>query len=184
METNEIPKTVPLSSDNNVATFYMAPTFREFEAYEVKAGFKDSKQLIVTEPVNIIEDDEGNVPFILHPNPWKEGDITKLEGGNNKVEGDNMSKPCHTCMIVPETKPLGYNIPIVEADTDEKSGSDEELLMQYHHAFGHISFQRLRDMARVGIIPKRLYNCRIPMCSACMYAKATRTPWRNKPRKD
>ena len=60
-------KTVPLSSTNNVATFYMAPRFREFEAYKVKAGFKDDNKLILTEPVNIIEDDEGNVPFILHP---------------------------------------------------------------------------------------------------------------------
>ena len=58
--------------------------------------------------------------------------------------------------------------------------SDEALLLRYHRQFGHISFSRLQDMASVGVIPKRLRKCRIPMCSACLYTKATKKPWRGK----
>jgi len=52
--------------------------------------------------------------------------------------------------------------------------------MKHHVQFGHVSFQRLRLMAKAGIIPKRLANCPIPVCSACCYAKAIRRQWRSK----
>jgi hypothetical protein len=35
-------------------------------------------------------------------------------------------------------------------------------------------------MARIGIIPKGLAKCAAPACSACLYAKATKRPWRTK----
>jgi hypothetical protein len=53
-------------------------------------------------------------------------------------------------------------------------------MLWFHHKFGHISFARLQEMAKVGIIPKRLAKCPIPTCSACLYAKAIRGKWRGK----
>ena len=35
-------------------------------------------------------------------------------------------------------------------------------------------------MVRQNIIPRRLATCPVPVCSACLYAKATRKPWRSK----
>ena len=35
-------------------------------------------------------------------------------------------------------------------------------------------------MAKQGLIPKRLAKCRKPTCSACLYSKATKRPWRGK----
>jgi hypothetical protein len=49
-----------------------------------------------------------------------------------------------------------------------------------HHQYGHISMRKLQEMAKQGILPKRLATCRIPTCSACLYSKATRRPWRGK----
>jgi hypothetical protein len=51
-----------------------------------------------------------------------------------------------------------------------------------HHQFGHISMRKIQEMARQGIVPRRLAKCRIPTCSACLYSKATKRPWRGKPR--
>ena len=53
-----------------------------------------------------------------------------------------------------------------------------------HHQYGHISFKRLIDMAKVGIIPSKFAKCRVPRYLACMYAKAIKRKWRDKPRKD
>ena len=36
-------------------------------------------------------------------------------------------------------------------------------------------------LARSGVIPRRLAKCPVPVCSACLYGKATRRPWRSKP---
>jgi hypothetical protein len=34
-------------------------------------------------------------------------------------------------------------------------------------------------MALSGLLPRKILNCSTPKCSACMYAKATRRPWRS-----
>ncbi len=51
-----------------------------------------------------------------------------------------------------------------------------------HHQYAHAPMAKLQMMAKAGILPKRLSKCRIPVCSACLYAKTTRRPWRTKPR--
>ena len=53
-------------------------------------------------------------------------------------------------------------------------------LMGYHYRLGHLPFRRLQEMAKKGIIPRRLSDCRIPKCSACIYGKMTRRPKRTK----
>ena len=55
-----------------------------------------------------------------------------------------------------------------------------ELLM-YHQKMGHASFQKLQTMAKEGSLPHYLHNCKIPVCSSCLFAKMTRKPWRSKP---
>lgn len=56
-------------------------------------------------------------------------------------------------------------------------------LLAIHHQFGHISMRKLQEMAKQGILPRQLSKCRVPTCSACLYAKATKRPWRSKPKK-
>ena len=77
-----------------------------------------------------------------------------------------MNKPVHL-------QPTVHGIPIVEPEED-KVASDATQLLQYHRQFGHISFTKLKHMATMGVIPKRLAKCPPQVCSACMYAKATR----------
>ena len=49
-----------------------------------------------------------------------------------------------------------------------------------HYRFQHISFSMLQEMARQGILPRRLAHCKIPSCSTCLYRKATKRAWRYK----
>ena len=49
-----------------------------------------------------------------------------------------------------------------------------------HNRFQHISFSKLQEMARQGILPWRLAHCKIPSCSTCLYGKATKRVWRSK----
>ena len=53
-------------------------------------------------------------------------------------------------------------------------------LLRFHHQFGHVSFLKLQQMAKLGTIPKRLATCPVPACSACLYAKAIRCKWRSR----
>ena len=68
-----------------------------------------------------------------------------------------------------------------EVTTKETPTSE---LLRIHHALGHLSMRKLRTMAKQGIIPRRgLAKCQVPLCSSCLYGKATRRPWRTKPKK-
>ena len=63
-------RTITLSKHNNVATFWLAPGYRQFEAYEATAGFHkatDSKPFIAEE-VHIIQDDDTS--YRKTTNPW------------------------------------------------------------------------------------------------------------------
>ena len=65
-----------------------------------------------------------------------------------------------------------------EDDRPLKRTQDE--LYQLHVRAGHLSFSKLRAMARRGEVPMRLAACESPMCAACKYGKATCKPWRTK----
>ena len=56
--------------------------------------------------------------------------------------------------------------------------SDQALLMAYHEQLGHTSFAQLQELAKQGIIPKKLASVPPPKCPSCLYGKAHKKPWR------
>jgi hypothetical protein len=66
----------------------------------------------------------------------------------------------------------------VEKDVPLDNVKDE--LYRIHVRAGHLSFTKIRAMARRGEVPKRLATCKAPMCAACQFGKATHKPWRTK----
>ena len=65
-------------------------------------------------------------------------------------------------------------------DEEDRQPGDLTELLTLHHQYGHISMRKLQEMAKQRIIPKRLAKCRVLTCSACLYSKATKKPWRGK----
>jgi hypothetical protein len=50
-------------------------------------------------------------------------------------------------------------------------------LLHIHERYAHLSFKCLQAFAKVGIIPKRLATCDIPLCPSCLYGKMSRRRW-------
>ena len=73
----------------------------------------------------------------------------------------------------------------MDVDTDEEDHLQNLAveILQVHHQYNHIGFGKLQAMAKSGLLPRRLANCPIPVCSACLCGKATRRKWRDKPKK-
>ena len=55
--------------------------------------------------------------------------------------------------------------------------SDQALLMPYHEQLRHTSFAQLQELAKQGIIPKKLASVPPPKCPSCLYGKAYKKPW-------
>ena len=53
-------------------------------------------------------------------------------------------------------------------------------MLKVHYKLGHLPSSKIKVMAANGTLDVRMASCRIPVCTACSYSKATRKPWRNK----
>ena len=53
-------------------------------------------------------------------------------------------------------------------------------LLAWHYRLGHISFEKIRQMAKRGDLPAKLADCKVPRCAACHFGKQTRRSWRSK----
>lgn len=52
--------------------------------------------------------------------------------------------------------------------------------LQWHVRCNHAPFKLIRWASRIGILPRKLSKVENVMCSACMYGKQKRKPWRTK----
>ena len=53
-------------------------------------------------------------------------------------------------------------------------------ILLWHFWLGLIPFLRLQTMAKAGLLPRRLNDCRVPKCASCIYEKMTRRAKRSK----
>ena len=183
--------TLPLNKrGSNVGTLYSHPGYNKYNLFCQAAAIiiADDNDPIAL-PANLISDDEDNeerntepqigpppitIPKTRH---WNQG-ITPEQTPEDNLRELHLS---------PEEKGITTkNLPavieedntsiIIDEEDQQKSTLEAELLMA-HHRFQQISFSKLQEMARQGILPWRLAHCKIPSCSACLYRKATKRAW-------
>ena len=68
----------------------------------------------------------------------------------------------------------------VDVDKDLSSMDPTSVMLYLHCKLGHIPFMTMRNMAKVGLLPKKIIKCREPKCSSCLFGAATRRAWRTK----
>jgi len=52
--------------------------------------------------------------------------------------------------------------------------------MRWHQRLGHLTFPKLKKLAILSEIPKRLAKVKPPVCSGCLFGAMTKVPWRGK----
>ena len=81
----------------------------------------------------------------------------------------------HTTIV--DLGPITHTIP---EDHEPTSLDSHDELLRWHYRLGHLSFERIRQLARLGQLPKRILTCKKPFCTACQYGKLTKRPWQVK----
>jgi transposase InsO family protein len=158
--------TIPLGRNDNVATFNMSPGYTQYSAFCATAGFDDTTDLenpIIASPALPDSSDQEKV---LHSDP-------------GSVEPEELyCQPIGTDFDL--NGPSATTTAVIQDEEDRQPTTLVAELIRYHHRFNHISFPRLQEMAKQGVIPRRLAKCAVPACSACLYAKAIKKPWRSR----
>ena len=179
-----------------MGTLYSHPGYNKYDLFGQAADITitDNKNPIAI-PANLISNDKDNEesdispqigpPSILIPkgNHPNQGTTSKQipEDMEAELKGVN---PCEL-HLSPEQKGITKsklpavieddNISVVVDEEDRLKNTPEAELLMAHHQFQHISFSKLQEMARQGILPRRLAQCKIPSYSACLYGKATKS---------
>ena len=174
-------RTIRLDPDRtNTATIRSAPGYSRFMAFSANLGELDDEILAYQAP--LVSDDE-NPPQPTHPPAYglqqsratdqRESmttpDQRESEDGRN-ITDFNLDGP-----------PDRQDLPAVITDEEDRVPQDVSVeFLRWHQRLGHISPKKIKIMAQYGILPRRLATCRVPMCTTCMFGKATKRPWRTK----
>ena len=79
---------------------------------------------------------------------------------------------------------LGYDAGRIKAITNGNDqivvSTDEGELMQWHYRLGHLSWRKLKLLALLNIIPRRIAKLLEPRCSCCIAAQMSNIPTRTK----
>ena len=164
-------KTVLLDAKTNVGLTTTASGARSFRAFCATVNVPETKQanIFTTHVIPDDEDDESFQP--KHPVEKSTHDETYEANTANEV-----------MTVVPKATvvdmgPITHVIP----DNKEPTSLDpHDELLRWHYRLGHLPFDRIRQLASKGQLPKRLMSCKKPLCSACQYGKMTKRPWRVK----
>ena len=173
--------TCPIDPAINVSSFPLATGYTAFEAFATDADVADDLDPLVM-PVHLIpldddDDAEDSSDGVSHDTQDPHSPFFLNSG--DALPPRDFGAPLTTPFDLTEDTPTTE----LEVDTDEEVLLNAPLpaqLLRWHHCFNHISFAKLQQMARRGIIPKALAKCDVPICSACLYGKATRRAWRTK----
>ena len=188
---------VTLGPTDNVATFYLAPGFSQFEAYckECKIDYdKLQEEPITALPSGVVSDDEID----------DDDDVTPPHPPSQKHQHQNFwhtlttrfrrPDPNSKTQTPPAARTTDFNLDgpsatggpkpmVIDEEEERQPTTAAQELLRYHHRYHHVSMAKLQCMAKQNIIPRRLANIKPPVCSACMFSKMTRRQWRNKRRK-
>ena len=166
-------KTVPLDPTTNVGLTTTAPGARSFRAFCATLERPETKQECIF-TTHIIPDDE-DASFqpqdpVEPPHSADDNqDVVPLP-----IQDEAFTPPPTT---VVDVGPITHVIP---DDPEPKSMEPQDELLRWHYRLGHLPFDRIKQLADKGQLPKRLLTCHTPFCAACQYGKMTKRPWRVK----
>jgi hypothetical protein len=173
-------KRIKLGIDN-VATFPMAPGFKQFAIFCQEAGIDATSNETIAMPAGIISDsDDDEEEESLNDRKRRQAPWTATKSNSDPKSTFEVNGP----QVTNDTQPQESLPNIIPDEEYRQPVSEMSQLLALHHQYGHIPMRKLQEMAKQGILPRRLAKCDIPTCSACLFAKATRRPWRGKTRKN
>ena len=178
-------KTIAYCTRTNVGKFRSAPGHRQFTAFcsLLEKEFEPNQCQPVTSFPTVVSDDEDEEDENAGYDSDAElqsrfpGEATETDVREEGVaEDETIPEPTIFDMNFEDGEPPH----LVEDDENENKELPEQDMLRMHYRLGHLSFNKMKVMSFLGILPKSYLQCKTPKCAACIYGKATRKAWRTK----
>ena len=140
----------------------------------------------------VYKDGKGNSEAVVYEGESANGlnHIIRRKDGTKLLVPDSNLELLHQMSLsnLPQT-PLDYCREVGKGLTKEEAQRLarprtltplQQELMSWHHRLYHLPFRHILMLAKLGILPKRLLECKdkLPLCVACQFGCAHRRPWR------
>ena len=175
-----------------MATFNLAPGYKNFDIYCQRAIIDTSHDDYHPQLMKGIIADEEEEEYVPtretqhQPRGWTKYFPT-WDKRNQKVPATSTTIPPQTEKPTPRAFDLNgpemgtcIKVPTTSNTEAGTMSPTAREFLKLHYKMGHMSFAKMQIMAKQGTIPAAFANCEIPVCTACMFAKQTRRPWRSK----
>ncbi len=128
---------------------------------------------------NVISDNEGSdEEEETRQSSWEESMKSELVELASKMDGQT-GQQCEFELDGPKGTDTVQTPTIIEDKEDSpKLENVAAELLKKHHCLNHLPMAKMQVMAKQGILSKKWAKCDIPICTSCLYGKATRRPWR------
>ncbi len=179
-------KSIPYNATSNVPIMHSASSSLTYRAYAttfeaLKATFYHHEHVLqfpgLCQCDNLAEQE-----FVAEENiNYKKGKSTSEtamnDNNNETITTSDKSLPA-TRMNALTFDPT----PLLEEDKEFylATADDQAELMQWHYRLGHLSFPKLKLLAKNCEIPRRLAKIPPPKCAGCLFGAMTKLPWRGK----
>ena len=167
-------KTVPLDPTTNVGLTTTASGARSFRAFCATLNQQETKQTNIF-TTHIIPDDEEDESF--QPKDPVEPPQATEDNSDELLKPSDDAPSLTPQATVIDMGPMTHVIP---DEPEPKTLDPQDELLRWHYRLGHLPFDRVKQLAHAGQLPKRMLNCPTPFCAACQYGKMTKRPWRVK----
>jgi hypothetical protein len=113
--------------------------------------------------------------------------LLKLSADNQTVKANNSA--ANASSEGPVLSKIGRAGPLTFDPFPDSTHEDQHIhvpsdkqteIMHWHYCLGHLSFPKLKALAKIGEIPKHLADVLPPVCAGCAFGAMTRVPWNNR----
>lgn len=173
---NKFQKTIILDSITNEGRFQSAPGFQRFMVHNMLIQPETSH--VCCFDANLVSDDEQSITLDTTVKDCETTIANEIPTQLIPTLDKNLSKRTGPHVInFHDEDQLDYK----ETNSVlEHQLAPMALLLRLYYQMSHLSFRSLRLMAENGHLSRKIMECPIPKCTACMFGRATRRPWRTK----
>ena len=188
--------TIPHDPRTNTPIFYSQPGSRIFNAFSAEFVACDAYHAPIEETIRLPPDmarqreaegdmfgPEENIHMINQVRLPPDKDQVRLPPDKVPPDKDTRQVPLTFDPggdLVSSSDQGSYFSGPVSDEPQAKDKSSE--LLRWHYRLGHMSFAKLKHLAKLGQIPRYLANVAAPKCAACLFGAMTKVPWRSRPK--
>jgi hypothetical protein len=179
--TGQYKKTIYNTASSNVPTFYTAAGNKLYTTFSSTISSVHGKKFRNLEQAvcypSIISDDEGEadvpVDAIATPPTPQQQPEPDYSPTNTNYTTENVADFVSTDLTPTPT--------LVEEEQEHIAATTNRgEMLRWHYRLGHLSFAKIKLLALLNVLPRRLALVKPPKCACCIYGKMTKQPWRTK----